>query len=79
METEAEKAQELDARFVILAENEVEGCALVQFTSRMDNVLVYTGKGGHGRFRRAPIPIATFMELAREVLTKLDAGEIEVE
>ncbi len=78
MKTEAEKAQETEDRFVVLAENEEEKCAIVQFTSST-RVLVYTGMGGSGRFRKAPIPIATFMDLARAVLEKVDAGEIEVD
>ncbi len=81
METEAEKAQEtegeLDDQFVVLAENEEE--AIMQFTSSR-RVLVYTArKSRSGRWFKGTIPIAAFVDLAREVLKKVDAGEIEVE
>ncbi len=76
---EAEKDEE--DTFVVLAENEEggEGFGIVQFESST-RLLVYVGrKSSAGRFYRASIPPSAFFELAREVLAKLDAGEIEVE
>ncbi len=78
-----EKTQEtkgdLDAKFVVLAKNDAEECANVQYTSST-RVLVYTGqKGQSGHFYKASIPIAAFVDLTREVLAKVNAGEIAVE
>lgn len=80
METDAaEEAQEtgnLDDRFVVLAEDE-EGFGIVQYTSATQ-VLVYTArKSQQDRFFKALIPKDAFFDLAREVLGKLDAGELE--
>ncbi len=82
METEAEKTQEtkgeLDDQFVALAEDE-DGFAIVQFTSPT-RVLVYTARRAQsGRFYKGTVPIAAFVDLARAMLKKVDAGEIEVE
>ncbi len=79
---ETQETGELDDKFVVLAEDEEEECGVVQFESEgpTGRVLVYVGrKGRSGRFYRSAIPISTFVDLAREVVAKVDAGEIEVE
>ncbi len=82
METEA-KTQEtkgdLDDIFVVLAEDD-EGFGIIQCTSRT-RVLAYTARKGRktGYFYKGSVPLAIFVDLAREVLEKVDAGEIEVE
>ncbi len=83
METEAEKLPqekgELDEKFEVLAENE-DGWGLVQFEAPTMGLSIYTGrKSRTGRFFKSVIPRDDFFELARDVLKKVDAGEIEVE
>ncbi len=76
---EAQEIGELDDRFLVYAEDEY-GWGIVQFTTRTGNVNVYTGrKSERGRFYERSIPREAFFDLAREVLKKLDAGEIEPE
>ena len=82
---EAEKAEEVqetgeeDDRFVVLTEDE-DGWGIIQVTTSTGNVNVYTGrKSERGRFYERSIPQDAFLGLIREVLEKVDAGEIEVE
>ncbi len=82
METEAEKEPEVegetDEKFVVLMVDD-NGFALMQLTSST-RVLVYTARRAQsGRFYKGTIPIAAFVDLTREFLAKVDAGEIEVE
>ncbi len=83
MATEAEKAEETqetgdDEKFVVLVVDD-DGFALMQLTSST-RVLVYTARRAQsGRFFKGTVPIAAFVDLARAMLKKVDAGEIEVE
>ncbi len=79
-EEKAEEAQETDDddKFVVLIVDD-DGFALMQLTSST-RVLVYTARRAQsGRFYKGTIPIAAFVDLTREFLEKVDAGEIEVE
>ncbi len=77
-EKEAKVEGELDEKFVVLAVDD-DGYALMQLTSST-RVLVYTARRAQsGRFYKGTIPIAAFVDLTREFLAKVDAGEIGVE
>ncbi len=69
---------ETDEKFVVLIVDD-DGFALMQLTSST-RVLVYTARRAQsGRFYKGTIPIAAFVDLTREFLERVDAGEIEVE
>ncbi len=77
-EKEPEMEGETDEKFVVLIVDD-DGFALMQLTSST-RVLVYTARRAQsGRFYKGTIPIAAFVDLTREFLERVDAGEIAVE
>ncbi len=77
-EKEPEVEGETDEKFVVLIVDD-DGFALMQLTSST-RVLVYTARRAQsGRFYKGTIPIAAFVDLTREFLERVDAGEIAVE
>lgn len=77
-EEEVQETDELDDKFVTLVEDE-DGYGIIRYESST-RVLVYTGeKARSGHFFKRAIPIAAFVDLAREVLKKVEAGELEVD